>query len=280
MDWSPFDRLVTRAARFSDSVCVLGSTGSYLFLSREERREAVIHAVAASLDAPIVAGIGALATRHVLEHAEDAQRAGAAALLLAPASYQALRPDEVFHLYDEVSRAVDVPLIVYDNPSTTRFTFSDELLVAIAGLPRVAAIKVPPISTEPGVAEARLGDLRASLPGHVLLGISGDASASNALAAGFDTWFSVLGGTLPALAREMTQAALAGDLTWDARLAPVWRLFAAHGSLRTVAAIAEALGLTGPSCLPRPLHGLEAAARRDLGAVLQQLGLGEESSRA
>ena len=76
-------------------------------------------------------GDGAVRTRHVLDLVEDAQAAGAAALLLAPVTYQPLRTDEVFDLYAEVDRHVSVPLCVYDNPDTTGFAFSDEQLLQL-----------------------------------------------------------------------------------------------------------------------------------------------------
>src|SRR5690606_16472696 len=98
---------------------------------------------------PVLVGIGALRTRDVLDLAEDAQRAGASAVLLAPVSYQKLRDDEVFGLYEATSRTLSVPLCVYDNPATTQFTFSDALHGRIAALPAVRSIKIPPLPADP-----------------------------------------------------------------------------------------------------------------------------------
>ncbi len=86
-------------------------------------------------EVPVVVGIGALRTRDVLANAEHAQQAGASGLLLAPVSYQKLTDDDVYNLFSTVSRAISVPLCVYDNPGTTHFTFSDELHGRIAELP-------------------------------------------------------------------------------------------------------------------------------------------------
>jgi 4-hydroxy-tetrahydrodipicolinate synthase len=63
----------------------------------------------------------------------------------------------------------------------------------------------------------------------VTIGVSGDARAAAGLAAGCDAWYSGIGGTLPALAVEITRAARERRLT-DAvaeseRLAPLWGLF-------------------------------------------------------
>ncbi|GIE78793.1 hypothetical protein Aph02nite_47430 [Actinoplanes philippinensis] len=127
LDEHAYATLVTRLADAGvDSIGALGSTGSYAYLTRDERARAVQLAVRHAAGTPVIAGIGALRTRHVLQHADDAQRAGAAAVLLAPVSYQPLTDDEVYHLYEQVTAALSVPLVVYDNPRTTGFTFTDD----------------------------------------------------------------------------------------------------------------------------------------------------------
>src|SRR5690554_744303 len=132
IDEPAFARLIERLADASvDSITALGSTGSYAYLSREERARVASLAVAHAGDTPVFVGIGALRTRQVLELAEDAQAAGASAVLLAPVSYQNLTPDDVFGLYEVVTRNLSVPLIVYDNPGTTHFTFTDDLYTAV-----------------------------------------------------------------------------------------------------------------------------------------------------
>jgi 4-hydroxy-tetrahydrodipicolinate synthase len=70
---------------------------------------------------------GAVSTDAILHLADDAQAAGADALLLPAVSYQSLRDEEVFALFETVTRHVSVPVCIYDNPGTTHFTFTDEL---------------------------------------------------------------------------------------------------------------------------------------------------------
>ena len=66
------------------SIGVLGSTGSYPYLTSTERRKAVAAAVE-EVDgrAEVLAGIGALCTREVIQLARDAKEVGANAGLLA-----------------------------------------------------------------------------------------------------------------------------------------------------------------------------------------------------
>jgi 4-hydroxy-tetrahydrodipicolinate synthase len=73
-----------------DSIGALGSPGSHAYLNRSERFRVAQLAVEHAGGIPVMIGIGELRTRDVLDLAEDAQKAGARAVLLAPVSYQKL----------------------------------------------------------------------------------------------------------------------------------------------------------------------------------------------
>ncbi|MFI2413659.1 dihydrodipicolinate synthase family protein [Streptomyces sp. NPDC018947] len=278
VDEKAFAALVHRLAVAGvDSIGALGSTGCYAYLTREERARVARVAVEHADGVPVVVGIGALRTREVLRAAEDAQNAGAAGVLLAPVSYQPLTEEDVFGLFEEVTAHLSVPLVIYDNPGTTHFTFTDELYARLARLPRVASLKIPPLPADPARARARVEHLRRLLPDTVTVGTSGDAAAAGGLNAGCDAWYSVIGGTFPEPALALTRAARAGRheraLAESRRLEPLWDLFARHGSLRVVAAAAAHLGLTAHRNLPLPLRGLDAGDRAHLATVLEQLRL-------
>ena len=125
-----------------DSLGILGSTGSYAYLTVEERGRIARCAVAHADDIPVIVSIGALRLDDILRLADDAQSAGVSGVLLAPVSYQRLTDEEVFKLYETVTRQLSVPLCIYDNPATTGFSFSDELLFAAAALPNIGSIKL------------------------------------------------------------------------------------------------------------------------------------------
>lgn len=261
-----------------DSIGVLGSTGNYAYLTREERKRVVQIAVQHAEKIPVMVGISALNLRDVLLNAEDAQAAGASAVLLAPMSYQQLKENEVYKLYEVVTSNLSVPLCVYDNPGTTHFNFSDELHGRIAQLPNVRSIKIPGVPMEPQAALDRVNRLRALIPDHVSIGISGDACAATGLNAGCDVWYSVIGGLYPEVAQSFTTAAQKGDtqetLRLSNRLAPMWELFHRNGgSLRVVAAAAEIQNLVKPPCLPLPLRALEGKERKELALLLNSLEL-------
>lgn len=192
-------------------------------------------------------------------------------------SYQPLTEDEVFGLYAAVTRELSVPLVVYDNPGTTHFRFSDALHARIAALPSVTSIKLPPLPTDLEAAQTRIQALRALIPAHVTLGISGDASAITGLVAGCEAWYSVIGGLFPATALAMARAVQAGHPAQarqqSERLEPLWNLFRRYGSLRVIATAAELLGQASTPSLPLPLTALAGAQHEALADVLRELRL-------
>ncbi|WP_229675688.1 dihydrodipicolinate synthase family protein [Hoyosella rhizosphaerae] len=279
VDERAFSALVERlSAAGVDSITALGSTGSYAYLSVEERSRVARLAVKCAGETPVFIGVGALRTSQVLTNVANAEAAGAAGVLLAPMTYQALTADDVVALFRTVTERSSLPVIVYDNPITTHFTFTNDLYARIAEMPGIASIKIPGIQADPEMTMSRIQKIRSVIPDHVSIGISGDAMAAEGLNAGCDAWYSVIGGTLPQQALRIVRPALAGSAAdaraESARLAPLWALFAEFGgSLRVVAAIAEYLGLAPKNCLPLPIQGLDSIQRLRVAQVIDELQL-------
>ena len=279
VDEAAFIKLIERLVASSvDSIGALGSTGNYAYLTMTERKRISQLAVQHAQDIPVIIGISALRSRDVLTLAEDAQNAGASAVLLAPMSYQKLSADEVYNLYESVNQNLSVPLCVYDNPGTTHFEFTDELHARIATLDKVQSIKIPGVPTDPDAARARVQGLRTMIPANVSIGVSGDAFGATGLNAGCDLWYSVIGGLFPKTILAITRAAQAGNAQEATRLSnrlqPVWDLFGQHnGSLRVIATAAELLKLTEQPSLPLPLKALAGDDRQKLASLLDELVL-------
>lgn len=262
-----------------DSITALGSTGAYAYLDADERARVAKLAVEHAGSKPVFIGVGALRTSQVLRNVAEAEDAGAAGVLLAPMSYLPLTDDDVFELYRTVAEHASLPIIVYDNPGTTHVAFTNGLYGRIATLPHVVSIKIPGVPRGDLEASAHVEAIRRVIPDSVTVGVSGDPVAVEGLLAGCDVWYSVVAGTLPALASRLVRAVARGDAEAargeSERLAPLWDLFAAHGgSTRVIAVIAECLGLVSDPPLPLPIQGLQADARDEVLRVVAGLGLG------
>lgn len=258
-----------------DSIGLLGSTGTYAYLSRAERRRAVETAAdAVGGRVPLLVGIGALRTDEAVRLAQDARDAGATAGLLAAMSYTPLTDDEVFSHFEAVAGESGLPLVIYDNPGTTHFRFTPALIGRLARLPGIVAAKCP--SPEPTGAAAGVAALRSAVPEDFPVGFSADWNATEALIAGGAAWHSVAGGLFPERCLAIVRAAQAGDSAGaralNADLAPLWDLFKAHSSLRVVYALADRLGLCRADP-PRPILPLPGDARERIVATVREMGL-------
>lgn len=251
----------------ADSIGLLGSTGTYMFLARHERRRAVAAAVASATSIPVIVGVGAMRTDDACDMAQDAASEGAAGLLLAPVSYTPLTEDEVYAHFAAVASATHLPLCIYSNPDTTNFTFSPKFVARLAGIPNIAAIKLP---LPAGDMATDLATFRAAAPSFSV-GYSGDWGCKDALLAGSDCWFSVAGGLFPVAASVLTKAAMAGNREeadkQDAAFADLWNLFRTHGSLRIIHEGARMKGLTTAE-LPRPLLAIDEGLRARVASAL------------
>jgi 4-hydroxy-tetrahydrodipicolinate synthase len=269
--------LVTLLKRLTDAkidgIGLLGSTGTYPYHSRAERRRTLDAALAEVGDkAPIMVGIGALRTDEAVALAKDAKTAGAAAGLLAPMSYIPLTQHEMFVHFKEVARATDLPICIYNNPGATHFTFSPDLIRRLSELPTIVAIKnpAPPAAT----VRAELDALRALLPLGFSVGCAMDWQMTEALIAGADAWYSVLGGLFPEICLKIQRAVAAGDVIEarriDASLGPLWDLFREFTSLRVMYAAVNALGISD-AAPPRPILPLDAPAQARVAAMVRGL---------
>lgn len=266
--------LVRRLARSGvDSIGLLGSTGGYAYLDPGQRRQVVEAALqAADSKVPVIVGVGALRTDTAASLASHAAEGGAAGLLLAPMSYTPLTDDEVLQHFRAVADASDLPICIYNNPSTTHFIFSPQLLARLAMLPTITAVKMP--LPADGDFAARIDLLRRDLPPGFVIGYSGDWGCAEALLRGADAWFSVAAGLWPEQTALLARAASDGDQTatalWQDRFGPLWELFRAYGSFRVVYAAANILGLT-TARPPRPILPLPDLIQAEVRAAVAAL---------
>lgn len=274
VDVDALRRLVGRlTAAEVDSIGLLGSTGIYMYLTRAERRRAIEAAVEeASGHTPIIAGIGALRTDDAVKLAQDARAIGAAAGLLSAASYTPLTEDEVFEHFRTVAAEGGIPIVIYDNPGATHFSFTPALVARLARVPGIVAIKNPGWKAQD--AARHLAGQRAIVPEGFSIGCSGDWLATETMIAGADAWYSVVAGLFPEICLRIVRAAQRGDADnarrLDAMLAPVWDLFRQFSSLRVVYALLDLLDICQAEP-PRPILPLPEQARRQVAAQIAGL---------
>ncbi|MCJ8505585.1 dihydrodipicolinate synthase family protein [Kocuria flava] len=274
LDLGSLERYVGRLVRAGvDEIVVLGSAGSFAYLSVHERTEVVRVAVSAARHSgvPVGAGISAMTTREVLETAYAAENAGADGLVLNPLSYIRLVAQEIADQVETVSASVALPLCLYNNPTTTGFDYPVELAAELSWLENVTAFK--DTATGPAaLAERRRRFARLAEPGTVH-GVSGERLLHEA-APDAQAWHSGIAAVLPRQYAAFRAAVLAGDeeavRTWQAALAPLLEILRQERPLSSLYALAEVCGVsTAPP--RRPLLPVPSAGRQRLAEAVEVL---------
>lgn len=133
------DRLVRQG---NDGLVVNGTTGESPTTSREEKAALVRAVVDAVGDrAQVLAGVGGSDTAHVVELSRDAEKAGAHGLLSVTPYYSRPPEDGLVAHYERSVAATDLPVMLYDIPGRTGLALSHAVLLRLARLPQVVAVK-------------------------------------------------------------------------------------------------------------------------------------------
>ena len=94
-----------------------GSTGEFPTLSPAERRKVIEFTIdQVNGRVPVVAGTSSTATDETIEMSRSAQDAGSDGVLIVPPYYYKLTEDEIYQHYKAVSDAIDIPIMLYNNP--------------------------------------------------------------------------------------------------------------------------------------------------------------------
>jgi 4-hydroxy-tetrahydrodipicolinate synthase len=123
-------------------IWVCGTTGEFPCLDEAERARAVQVAVEAARGrVPVIASIGDCSTRLVIRHGRNALQAGADAVATTPPYYYANNQTELLDFFRRVRAEVDLPLLIYNIPSTCKVRLEPDSIATLAAEGTVIGIK-------------------------------------------------------------------------------------------------------------------------------------------
>ena len=118
-----------------------GSLGEYSSLTDAERRKVIQVAVDTVGDRGlVVAGVHGVGWHQAQQWAEYAKEDGADGVLLLPPTIYRANDDEVIEHYSRVDE-VGLPIMAYNNPIDTKVDLTPDLLVELAKLEHLVAVK-------------------------------------------------------------------------------------------------------------------------------------------
>jgi 4-hydroxy-tetrahydrodipicolinate synthase len=114
-------------------VIVLGTTGEFLTVSDDERAElvdAAVRHIAGRI--PVLVGTMNAYPPRAVKYSQQAQDLGADGLMVLPPYYYTPTDDEIFRYYGAICEAVDLPIMLYNNPVTSNVDMSAKLVARLA----------------------------------------------------------------------------------------------------------------------------------------------------
>jgi 4-hydroxy-tetrahydrodipicolinate synthase len=130
------------AAHGSDGFVVCGTTGEASTLTDEEHLRVVELAVEQRPEgATIIAGTGSNDTRHAVHLTERATALGVDAVLSVTPYYNKPNRRGIKRHYEEVARATDKPIVLYNIPSRVVVDVPNDLLAELAQIEHVEYVK-------------------------------------------------------------------------------------------------------------------------------------------
>jgi 4-hydroxy-tetrahydrodipicolinate synthase len=126
----------------SDGLVICGTTGEASTLSDDEHLGMIRLAVEEMRGrCTIVAGVGSNDTRHAVELTQRATEIGADALLAVNPYYNRPSRRGIVRHYEEVTRATDLPILLYNIPQRTGSDMPNDLLAELAQLDNIVGVK-------------------------------------------------------------------------------------------------------------------------------------------
>ncbi|MGJ3264426.1 MAG: dihydrodipicolinate synthase family protein [Salinarimonas sp.] len=136
-------RVVSALVRDGVSGLIVGGTvGENCSLTLSEKREIMeIAKDAAGGRVPVVAGVAEFTTAFAIETAREARRGGMDGIMVMPALVYSAKPFETAAHFRGVATAVDLPMMVYNNPPIYRNDVTPDILASLADCETVVAFK-------------------------------------------------------------------------------------------------------------------------------------------
>jgi len=126
----------------SDGLVICGTTGEASTLNDDEHLGMIRLAVEEMRDeCTIIAGVGSNDTRHAIHLTERATEIGPDALLHVNPYYNRPSRRGIIRHYEEICRATDLPIVLYNIPQRTGSDMSNDLLAELAQLENIVAVK-------------------------------------------------------------------------------------------------------------------------------------------
>ena len=255
----------------TDALVIAGTTGESSTLSEQEHSEVIRFAVKhTNHRVPVIAGTGSNATATAVMLSQEAEEAGADALLLVTPYYNKTTQRGLYVHYKTIAESVKLPIILYNVPSRTGLGIDVDTAAKLAEIDNIVAMKdaVGNITYTANLIE-RCGEKLTVYSGN-------DDQIVPMMSLGAKGVISVLSNVAPKETHDMCAAALAGDYKTAAALQLkylklIHALFIETNPIPVKEAVNQ-MGFAGGPCR-LPLYEMSDANKAVLVAEMKKQGL-------
>jgi len=250
-----------------------GSTGEFASLTEEERKKvAQVSVDVVNKRTPIVIGASATTTRETIMYCKHAEDIGADGVMLVHPYYCLPKERELYEHYRNVSEAINIPIIIYNNPYTSGVDASPELLSRLTEFKNIRYVK------EATGDVTRVTDIIRLTSGRLKVLQGWDNIVFESFASGAVGWIAGTADVIPDLSIQLYEASCVEKDMEKAReiwyrMLPIGNMLEREGVF--VAAIKAGLNMQGIDVgIPRrPLLPLQEPDESRLRRMLQDIGV-------
>lgn len=190
-----------------EGMVMLGTLGENTSLSPDEK-EAVVRGAVETVNgrAPVIAGIAEYTPDLAIQSAQRMKAAGADGLMVLPSMVYEQDSREAIEHFRRIARAVDLPIMVYNNPVSYKLDLSPDDFAALADEANIVAVK------ESSHDSRRITDMINRLGDRFLLFSGVDDLALENLVFGAVGWVSGMANCFPKEAVALYRLAKAGRM--------------------------------------------------------------------
>ncbi len=250
-----------------------GSTCEFPMLATEEMRKVagtIIDRVNGKI--PVLFGASAPSTRETIEYCKIGEDLGAGGFLMLPPYYYPLNDDEIYKHYEIVASKVKLPIMIYNNPHTSKIDIQPELVKRLAEIDNIDYIK------ESSGLASRVHEVKALAGDSIDIFIGSDNIFFDALVSGATGAVASCGNVIPAQLVEIYRLIKEeNDIDRARECFDKISQFCSFvdGTPQFVQVLKTALGIMGRNMgVPRyPLLPLSGESREELSKILDSLDL-------
>ncbi len=250
-----------------DGLVILGTVGEGNSLDAEEKRKLIATTVEAARGrVPVIVGVSEMTTPRGAALARDAEKLGAAGLMVLPAMVYVPTEEELVTHFRTIADATALPIMLYNNPPAYRVSISLETLKRLAEQANIVCIKESAPDTR------RFTDIANALGDRFVVFAGLDDVALEGAVLGARGWVSGLTNAFPKESLALWRAALAGDLVTARTIyrwfMPMLHLDAEHDLVQSIKLAEQIMGRGSERVRP-PRYPLTGARRAYVTEIVE-----------